>query len=180
MKSVRLVCLSVILGSAMLVAQSNMGAIVNRPVSSKVSSGLSKPDPKTQGNLLESYGKLPLSFEANQGQADARVKFLSRGSGYTLFLTADEAILSMRGSKADGDALPARPQLKPTVVPAANAVLGMKLAKANLSATVTGADELPGKSNYFIGNDPKKWRTSVTNYAKVRYKNMACSNTHFA
>ncbi len=45
----------------------------------------------------------------------------------------------------------------------------MKLVGANASATVTGADELPGKSNYFIGNDPKKWRTNVPTYAKVKY-----------
>ena len=55
---------------------------------------------KTQANVLHAYGKLPLSFEANRGQTDARVKFLSRGSGYTLFLTGDEAVFSLRGSKA--------------------------------------------------------------------------------
>jgi len=37
---------------------------------------------------------------------------------------------------------------------------------------VTGLAELPGKSNYFIGNDPKKWRTNVPNYAKVKYENV--------
>jgi hypothetical protein len=46
----------------------------------------------------------------------------------------------------------------------------MKLVKANPAAKVTGADELLGKSNYFIGNDPKKWRTNLTNYAKVKYE----------
>src|SRR5208337_3887386 len=50
-----------------------------------------------------------------------------------------------------------------------SAVLRMRLVGANASAAVTGADELPGKSNYFIGNDPKKWRTNVPNYAKVKY-----------
>ena len=43
----------------------------------------------------EAYGKLPLGFEINQGQTDARVRFLSRGAGYTLFLTANEAVLSL-------------------------------------------------------------------------------------
>ena len=42
------------------------------------------------------YGKLPLAFEANQGQTDGRVKFLARGNGYTLFLTAQEAVLQLR------------------------------------------------------------------------------------
>jgi hypothetical protein len=58
--------------------------------------GLSKPDPALQGRVLQNYGKLPLSFEANQGQTDPRVKFLSRGSGYTLFLTGDEAVLTLK------------------------------------------------------------------------------------
>src|SRR5437763_13456959 len=53
----------------------------------------------TQARLADSYGKLPLSFEANQGQTDPRVKFLSRGKGYTLFLTGDEAVLSLRSQK---------------------------------------------------------------------------------
>ena len=44
---------------------------------------------------LQSYGKLPLSFEANRGQADSRVKYLSRGRGYNLFLTGNEAVLSL-------------------------------------------------------------------------------------
>src|SRR6266699_4217345 len=55
----------------------------------------------TQARLAESYGKLPLSFEANRGQTDPRVKFLSRGSGYTLFLTGDEAVLSLRSQKPE-------------------------------------------------------------------------------
>ena len=48
----------------------------------------------------------------------------------------------------------------------------MHLVGANANAPVSGVDELPGKSNYFIGNDPKKWRTNVANYAKVRYQNV--------
>ena len=49
-----------------------------------------------QPRLQESYGKLPLSFEANQGQTDPQVKFLSRGSGYSLFLTGSEAVLALK------------------------------------------------------------------------------------
>jgi hypothetical protein len=50
-----------------------------------------------------------------------------------------------------------------------NRVLRMKLVGANVGAAVTGAKELPGKSNYFIGKDPSKWRTNVPNYAQVKY-----------
>src|SRR5204863_5584667 len=51
-------------------------------------------------------------------------------------------------------------------------VLRMKLVGANRTAKVTGLDELPGKANYFIGNDPKKWRTDVPTYAKVQYRDV--------
>ena len=51
--------------------------------------------------LVENYGKLPLSFEANQGQTDPQVKFLSRGHGYSLFLTGDEAVLALRSQKSE-------------------------------------------------------------------------------
>ena len=101
-------------------------------------------------HVIETYGKLPLSFEANQGQTDSRVKFLSRGSGYTLFLTQDSAVLSLHGKKT-------------------NAALKMKIVGANRHAKVAGADGLPGKSNYFVGNDPKQWRTNVPTYASVKY-----------
>ena len=101
--------------------------------------------------IVESYGKLPLSFEANEGQTDSQVKFISRGTGYSLFLTSTEAVLSLK-------------------TPSSSAiVLKMKLVGANPSPQLTGRDELPGKSNYFIGNDPAKWRTNVSNYAKVKY-----------
>lgn len=51
---------------------------------------------KNQPNLARSFGNLPLSFEANQGQTDARVRFLARGRGYALFLTGNEAVLARR------------------------------------------------------------------------------------
>ena len=55
-----------------------------------------------QPKLMASYGKLPLGFEANQGQVSGPVKFLSRGRGYTIFLTDDEAVLTLRKSAAVG------------------------------------------------------------------------------
>src|SRR5690242_1954488 len=55
-----------------------------------------KPMPST---IAKSFGKLPVRFEANRGQTFSDVDFLSRGRGYTLFLTSSEAVLSLdRGS----------------------------------------------------------------------------------
>src|SRR6516164_4753858 len=50
----------------------------------------------SRSRVNHTYSKLPLSFEANNGQTDPRVKFLSRGRGYNLFLTSDEAVLTLK------------------------------------------------------------------------------------
>jgi hypothetical protein len=110
------------------------------------------------------YGKLPLSFEANQGQTDASVKFVSRDAGYSLFLTTDEAILALRNRVATD---PSQHQMAPA---ARGSVLRMKLHNADPAVKVTGAAELPGTKNYFIGNDPTRWHSHVPIYAKVKYE----------
>ncbi|HEY6292368.1 MAG TPA: choice-of-anchor D domain-containing protein [Terriglobia bacterium] len=145
-----------------------------------------KPSPETRARVARAYGKLPLSFEANQGQTDVRVKFLARGAGYTLFLTGNGALLALKkpgaGSQESGERSETRePNLESQQGPKSGArtpnpesrtpaVLRMKLAGANLNAPATGTDELPGRTNYFIGNDPAKWRTQVPSYAKVKYR----------
>ncbi len=99
-----------------------------------------------------------LRFEVNRGQTDAAVRFLSRGRGYNLFLTPTEAVLSLRGAPGSASAA------------SAPATLAMRLVGSNPAARVVGRDRLPGKSNYFIGNDPRKWRTDIPHYAKVHYQ----------
>lgn len=90
-----------------------------------------------------SYGKLPLSFEANRGQFDVRIKFVSRQRGFALALTTDGAMIG---------------------------AVRMRMIGANAQARITGADELPGKAHYFLGNDPPAWRTDVPTYGAVKYE----------
>lgn len=104
-------------------------------------------------------------FEANQGQTDPRVKFLSRGHGYGLFLTTDEAVLNLN-ARTPIAASPAASKTNPS----AGNVIRMRLAGANSAARVSGAELLPGKSNYFIGNDPAKWHRDIPQYARVNYE----------
>jgi Calx-beta domain/Carboxypeptidase regulatory-like domain/Beta-propeller repeat len=124
-------------------------------------------DSATSRRGVEAHGKLPLSFEINRGQTDARVKFLSRGAGYNLFLTATEAVLSL--AQLRGVRETQRPEVEDLGQPKTD-VLRMKLAGANPSPTIEGAGELPGKSNYFIGNNPKNWRVNVPTFGRVRYR----------
>jgi uncharacterized repeat protein (TIGR01451 family) len=115
------------------------------------------------------FAGLPLIFEPNQGQgnldpADQRAKFVTRGSGYSLFLGSEGAILSLvsrEQSKSKQDTSLTRVDS-----------LQMKLAGANPNANVAGAGLLPGKSNYFLGNDPAKWHSGVPQFARVRYEDV--------
>ncbi len=108
---------------------------------------------------------LPLFFEPNQGQTAPQVKFVARGAGYGLFLTADEAVLKLhRPSPA--------PRTAAAPLPASSSVIRMKLEGSNSAASVSGAEPLPGKSNYFIGNDPAKWRHNIPQFARVEYKSV--------
>jgi Beta-propeller repeat len=171
MRILRFASLFVIAISAMVLAQSNPVPPVSRAVKAASLGVASGTGPKTQAKILDSYGKLPLSFEANHGQTDSQVKFLSRGSRYTLFLTGDEAVFSFRGGEAKGNNASAGDRLpSKAVAPTGVAVLRMKLVSADHAAAVTGLDELPGKSNYFIGNDPEKWSRNIPTFAKVKYE----------
>ena len=128
-------------------------------------------DPATRASIAKSYGNLPLSFEVNNGQVDSSVKYLSRGSGYTLFLTSTEAVLSLRQGFEKGQTA-RRSSEADTSKPAANEAIRLKLLGANPNPMTTGLDVLPGTSNYFIGNDPAKWRTGVANYEKIKIESV--------
>jgi len=117
----------------------------------------------SDARVSESYGRLPLHFEANQGQAHKDVRFFSRGAGYGLYLTPSEAVLVLTRPDAKRDVRGvSEPQAK-------SVALRMSLVGAARKPLVSGLEEQPGKANYFTGNDPAKWRTSVPTYAKVHY-----------
>jgi hypothetical protein len=120
--------------------------------------------------VVPDYDNLPLHFEANVGQTRDGTDFLARGHGYSLFLTASESVLVL--GEPDVPAPPQqgldhRPSTSSSEAPA---VVRMKLLGANARPVSRGRDPLPGKSNYFIGKDPKKWRTNVPTYGRVEYE----------
>ncbi|MGH9198028.1 MAG: hypothetical protein ACRD1T_20125, partial [Acidimicrobiia bacterium] len=105
----------------------------------------------TKAHVSTSYGRLPIAFERNAGQVDKSVRYVARGRGYALFLTANEVVFSIRKSEETE-----------------SSVIRMRLVSSN-RGPIEGMDELSGKVNYFIGNDPAKWRTNVPTFARVRY-----------
>jgi len=116
--------------------------------------------PKPHG-ILANYFQATISFEPNQGQTDGRVKFMARGAGYNLFLTPSNAVFSFRHVDDRDD-----------LVLKESGVLVMRVVGANPAPKISGIDELPGKSSYFLGTDPKKWYTNIPNFGEVQYENI--------
>lgn len=109
------------------------------------------------GATKTGLAKLPVRFEENRGQTDPRVKFVSRGSSHSLFLTAGESVLAA-GSTVDSGGSGA-------VTP-----VRMRLLGADATARIEGEKRLPGTSNYFYGSDESKWIANVPSYGRVRYR----------
>jgi hypothetical protein len=133
-----------------------------------------------------------LNFEPNRGQTDARVQYLAHAPGYTVFLSPSEAVFALSGaaagtapSGAAAGALPqalmlhgtgldgsARASLATREVGWEEAVVRMQLLDSNPLAQASGADRLPGMVNYFLGNNPSRWRTRIPTYAQVHYQDV--------
>ena len=96
------------------------------------------------------YGHLPLHFEPNVGQADANVRFLSRGSGYALFLTQSETVAVLRSPSAR------------------ESVVRLRFVDANDHAPAAGERLTGGATNDFGGNDPRRWRSGIPHFERVR------------
>ncbi len=149
----------------------------------------------TQTRLLGDYSKLPLRFEANIGQiAIPGVKFIARGRGTTLLLAASQAFLVLtqpvRQSGLDSKSAsvglltetdPAGIRGK-ALFPAVRSrtqnrnessfVIRIEFVGANPLAAISGADALPGKAHYFIGSEPRKWRTDARTFSRVRCRDI--------
>jgi len=133
--------------------------------------GLAAPAPGVR--VSETYGRLPRYFEANRGQIDQEIKFLSRGRGHVLFLTPTEAVLVLAKVQPREKSEQRAPRRKADDRgKATRSVIRLGFVGANREPDLEGQEELPGKANYFIGNDPKKWRTNVPTYAKVQYRDL--------
>jgi ASPM-SPD-2-Hydin domain-containing protein/beta-propeller repeat-containing protein len=128
---------------------------------------------KQDSKWVEAYGKLPLSFEENVGQTAQEVRYVSHGAGYKLFLTTQEAVLALP-APVSYDLSPLHRfetlrALRKAIRARAMTTVRMRFEGANPAAQIFATDQLLKKTNYFIGNDTKKWHTEVPSYARVKY-----------
>ncbi len=118
--------------------------------------------------IQEAYGKLLLYFIQNEGQVDGKVRFYERGSGRRIFFREDAIYVSLfkrekeekglergRAVKEEGKVISEHLLIKP---------LNGKLVEP------VAEERLSGKVDYFIGNNPKRWKTDIPTYGKVRYR----------
>jgi len=150
---------TVLLATAARHSHKNTAELSLSPASSS-----GKVSQHTKPNANTILGELPLIFEPNQGQADSKIKFLARGSGYSIFLDATGATLALQSGS--------RPEAKIRSGVRANIrdqFFSMKLVGANLSSATSGTEPLPGKSNYILGNDPRRWHSGIPQFAGVHY-----------
>ena len=119
--------------------------------------------------LNDVFGWLQLSFEANNGQLESSAQFFSRGGNCSLYLSPTEASFHIQSAPAQATGSILR-EVKQTSQLPGQSILTMKLEGSNALTTMRGLDELPGKTNYLLGNDRKDWRTNVATYARIEQK----------
>jgi MYXO-CTERM domain-containing protein len=99
-----------------------------------------------------SRGRFPVRFEANDGQLDARVRYLARAPGLAISLTDDGATMALGATRTP---------------------VTMRVRGAPASPRPEADGVLTGRSSYFIGNDRSRWRTDVPSFARVTYRGVA-------
>jgi len=143
-----------------------------------LSSGANLFSPASDKSRQINFSRLPVAFEPNLGQTEPQVKYLARGNGYNLFLTSNEAVLSLAAERRSSLTQKAnnpmasfgKSQMGPRRDGTGGAsVIRMQVAGGNPHAQMVRNESLPGVSNYFTGEDPRNWRTNVPHYARVGY-----------
>ena len=133
------------------------GPAENRPPAAHLPAPKSAAFPLNAAQRLRvttQYGRMPLQFEQNLGQAPKSIRFLSLHGSYEVAVTPDRLVLNLKGHGVGG----------------ADGLVSMRLLGANPAPAVTGEQELPGKVNYFLGNRAEKWHTGISTFSQVRLK----------
>jgi hypothetical protein len=141
------------------------------PVRAILSPAAIVPARAHKASVVRKVGRLPLSFERNQGQTDSHVRFFTHSGDSTLFLTPSEAVFAMPGQanilSRKKSAL--QRDRKPQRAAGKRLALRMQWVGANPRATMLTQQPLPGRINYFSGKDPSRWHTDVPTFGRVGF-----------
>jgi hypothetical protein len=118
--------------------------------------------PENPDQALQAYAKLPLAFVENQGQMDARVRYVAEGSQYAFYLTREEIVLSLGNRFASAEVGPASHRT----------TLALQFLGANPAVTLKAEKPVAGEVNYFRGADPARWQTKLARYGQIVYRDL--------
>jgi hypothetical protein len=104
-------------------------------------------DAGAKRNAIEKYGKLPLSFEPT----DSTARFLARSGSYTVSVGASESSVAVTDEKSGK-----------------HQMLRFSFDNSSPAVRLEALEPQPGVTNYYIGQDPAKWRLGVKSFAKLR------------
>ncbi len=155
---------------------SRIGASVTGSSNSQVagqvipaSAGMQNPE-ELRKQALNKIAGLPLYFEANRGQVDPSVRYVSRSGRYSLFLTDDAAVFSLIGGAFHKGPMPAGfPYKAGGDTNLTESAVRVRLVGANPHPQVEGVEPLPGRVNYLIGGDKKDWHRDIPTFGRVRF-----------
>jgi hypothetical protein len=125
--------------------------------------------------VVSNFGKLRLSFEPNAGQTLPDVRFIVHAPGGTLFFTQSEIVFALGGQTSatgtdpESDTQPSAVKLTAPPPPILPQVVRLRFVDANPASAITGGEPLPGRVNYFLGNDPEKWHSDLPTDGAVTY-----------
>ncbi|HEY6212241.1 MAG TPA: SBBP repeat-containing protein [Vicinamibacterales bacterium] len=112
---------------------------------------------KTDGRALEAYGRLPLAFVSNEGQAPSDIRLFAQGSGFRFAFMRGEARFALtRRTHREKE----------------SATLALRFVNARADAVPEGHQRGAGRFNYFLGNDPARWRTGLPAFEQVVYRDL--------
>lgn len=116
---------------------------------------------------LSRMAEAPLYFEANRGQVESGFQFVARGRECDVLIAPAEAVVVL-GKPEEASASLALGRFRVGGQGASRArTVRFRLEGANPQATMAGLEELSGKANYFIGNDPAEWHAGIPLFPRV-------------
>ena len=114
------------------------------------------PNAAGKAHRVTQYAVAPLRFEPNQGQAAKHVRYVGRTAGFKVELEAGKITF----------AVPVKTRREG---PSQIVNIPMTLLGGRADAEIAAFDQLPGRSNYLLGPDPRSRITGLPNFAGIRY-----------
>jgi PKD repeat protein len=121
--------------------------------------------------MQDLYGQIPLYFIENQGQMEQRVKYYEKNRGHGIYFTEAGVTFTLSSPEvkavadaATGGVREARGEQE------APLVIELKPLGASDNAKLVAEDAQSARVSYFIGSDPKQWKTNLSTFKSVSYQ----------